>query len=155
MRATLHHFGQRKRLLARITLHLLGIGVIFFQLFVLFWIALQDRQHWLQFRQLIAVQLHKARGFLRFIQTFLNFIHAIGQGFVAQQIQTRQDTVQSGDALFRLLKLHAALLVIIFMIAQRAFQFATAGVQFANFGFRIGLKGHCDMAADKAAERLV
>lgn len=39
---TLHHFAQRKRLLARIALRLLGVSVIFFQLFELFRVTLQD-----------------------------------------------------------------------------------------------------------------
>ena len=39
---TLNHFAQRKRLLTRVALHLLRIGIVFFQLFKLFRVALQD-----------------------------------------------------------------------------------------------------------------
>jgi hypothetical protein len=46
--------------------------------------------------------LNEARGFLRFIQTFLDLIHAVGQRVIRQQIQARQQAVKR-DALFRLL----------------------------------------------------
>ncbi len=99
--------------------------------------------------------LHKARRFLRFIQTFLNFIHAVGERIVRQQVQARQDAVKRRNALFRLLELHAALLVVIFMARKRTLQLTTAGVELTNFGFRIGFKGNAQMAANKAAERLM
>jgi hypothetical protein len=44
--------------------------------------------------------LHKARGFLRLIQTFLNFIDTIGERVVRQQVQTRQNAVQRCDTIF-------------------------------------------------------
>ena len=99
--------------------------------------------------------LHKARGFLRLVQSFLNFIYAVGERIVRQQVQARQNAVKRRNALFRLLELDAALLVVIFMASQRTLQLTAAGVELANFGFRIGLKGHAQMAADKAAERLM
>ena len=99
--------------------------------------------------------LYKTRGFLSFIQTLANFVHAIGQRVICQQIQARQQAVQRGDALFRLFKLHTALLIIIFMIGQRTFQFNATAIQLANFRFWIGFKRHRQMAADKAAERLM
>ncbi len=99
--------------------------------------------------------LHEARGFLRFIQTLLDLIHAVGQRVVCQQIQARQNTVKGRNALFRLLELDATLLVVAFMTGNRPFQFATAGIEFANFRFRVGFEGHGQMAADKAAKRLM
>ena len=99
--------------------------------------------------------LHKARRFLRFVQTFLNFVHAVGERIVRQQVQARQDTVKGRNALFRLLELHAALLVVIFMAGKRTLQLTTAGVELADFSFRIGLKGNAQVAAEKAAERLM
>ena len=87
-----------KRLLTRLALHLLRPGIVFFQLLKLFRVALQDRDNRLQLRQLIAVLLHEARGFLRFIQALLDLVHAIGQGVIRQQIQARQNTVKGRDA---------------------------------------------------------
>lgn len=99
--------------------------------------------------------LHEARGFLRFIQTLTDLIHAVGQRVVCQQIQARQNTVKGRDALFRLLELDATLLVVAFMTGNRPFQLAAAGIELANFGFRVGFEGHGQMAADKAAECLM
>ena len=155
MGATLHDFGQGKRLLTRFALYLLRPGVIFFQLFKLLRVALQYRDHRLKFRQLVTVLLNKARRFLRFIQTLLNFIHAIGQRFIGQQVQTRQETVEQRNALFRLFVLRLLLLVITFVAAQRAFQLVATGIQLANFRFRIVVKRHRQVTADKAAERLM
>ena len=82
--ATLHHFGQRKRLLTRVALGLLRIRIVFFQLFKLLRVALKNGNDRLQLCQLIAVLLYEARGFLRFVKAFLDFIHAIGQRVVGQ-----------------------------------------------------------------------
>ena len=41
------------------------------------------------------------------------------------------------------------------MIGQRTFEFNATAVQLANFRFRIGFKCHRQMAANKAAKRLV
>ena len=49
--------------------------------------------------------LHEARGFLGFIQTFLDLIHAVGQRVIRQQVQARQNAVKGSDALFRLFEL--------------------------------------------------
>src|SRR5690606_17605287 len=57
--------------------------------------------------------------------------------------------------LFRLFKLNAALLVVIFMAGNCALKLATAGVELANFRFRVSLKGHSQMATDKAAKCLM
>lgn len=70
MGPALHNFRQGKSLLTRIALGLLRIGVIFFQLLKLLRIALQHRNNRLQLRQLVTVLLNKARGLLRFVQTF-------------------------------------------------------------------------------------
>ena len=99
--------------------------------------------------------LNETRGFLRFIQTLLDLIHAVSQRVIRQQIQARQNTVKGSNALFCLFKLNATLLVITFMTCNRTFQLATAGVQLADFGFRIRVKRYGEMAADKAAERLM
>ncbi len=97
---TLNHFAQRKRLLPCIALHLLRIGIVFFQLFKLFRVALQDGNDRLQFRQLIAILLNKARRFLGFIQPFLNFVNAVGQRIVRQQVKARQQAVKGGNPSF-------------------------------------------------------
>ena len=123
MRPTLYDFGQCESLLTCITLYLLGIRVVFFELFKLLGVILQNRNDRFQFGQLIAMLLNKACRFLGFIQAFANFVHAIGERIICQQIQSRQQAVQGRDALFRLFKLHTLLLVIIFMIGQRTFQF--------------------------------
>ena len=78
MRPTLYYFGQRKSLLTRIALHLLGVRIVFLQLFKLLRVILQNRNDRFQFRQLIAMLLYKTRGFLSFIQTLANFVYAIG-----------------------------------------------------------------------------
>lgn len=96
--------------------------------------------------------LNKARGLLRFIQTFTDLVHAVGQRIIRQQIQARQQAVKRRHALFRLLILHAVLLVIAFMGAQRALQLAAAAVEFADLFFRIVLEGHRQMAANEAAK---
>lgn len=100
----------------------------------------ENGNHRLQLRQLIAVLLHKARGFLRLVQSFLNFIHAVGERIVRQQVQAWQNAVKRRNALFRLLELDAALLVVIFMASQRTLQLTAAGVELANFGFGSGSK---------------
>ena len=41
------------------------------------------------------------------------------------------------------------------MGSQRPLQFAATRIQFADFLFRVVLKGHRQMVADKAAERLM
>ncbi len=41
------------------------------------------------------------------------------------------------------------------MIGQRTFQFNATAIQLTNFRFRVGFKRHRQMAADKAAKRLV
>ncbi len=151
----LHNFRQGKSLLTRIALGLLRIGVIFFQLLKLLRIALQHRNNRLQLRQLVTVLLNKARGLLRFVQTFLDLVHAVGQRIIRQQVQARQQAVERRHALFRLLVLHTVLLVIAFMGAQRTLQLAAAAVEFADLFFRIVLESHRQMAADKAAEGLV
>ena len=38
--------------------------------------------------------LHKARGFLRFVETLLDLINTIGKGVIRQQVKARQDAVQ-------------------------------------------------------------
>lgn len=152
MRPALNHFRQRESLLARITLHLLRRGVVGFELFKLLRIALQYGNHRFKLRQLIAELLNKARGFLRFIQPLLDLIDAIGEGLIRQQAQARQQAVKLGHALFRLLELNAILLVIIFMIADSPLKLAAAAVEGADLRFRIVVKRHANMAADKAAE---
>ena len=104
---------------------------------------------------MITELLNKTRGFLGFIQTFADFIDAICQAVISQQVETRQNAVQRRNALFRLLKLNTLLLVIIFMITQRPLQFDATAVQLTDFCFRIRLKRHRQMTADKAAERLM
>ena len=104
---------------------------------------------------MIAKLLNKTRGFLGFIQTFADFIDAICQAVISQQVKTRQNAVQRRNALFRLLKLNTLLLVIIFMITQRPLQFDATAVQLTDFGFRIRLKRYRQMATNKAAERLM
>lgn len=49
VRATLHHFCQRERLLFSLTLHALRLRIVLLQLFMLLRIALQHRQQRLQF----------------------------------------------------------------------------------------------------------
>ncbi|MPM76410.1 hypothetical protein SDC9_123408 [bioreactor metagenome] len=99
--------------------------------------------------------LYKARGFLRFIQTLADLFDAIRQTVVSQQIQTRQQAVKRGNALFRLFVLQTLLLVFVFVGGQRTFQLNATAVELANFGFRIGFKSHRKMAANEAAERLM
>ncbi|SVM42997.1 Uncharacterised protein [Klebsiella pneumoniae] len=59
--------------------------------------------------------LHEASGFLSFVKAFLDLIHAIGQRVIGQQIQTRQQAIECGYALFSLLILRPVLLVIALM----------------------------------------
>ncbi len=155
VRPTLGHFGQGKGLLTGFALNLLRPGIIFFQLFELLRVALQDGEHRFQLRQLIAVLLHEARGFLCFVETLLDLIHPIGKGVIRQQVQTRQNTVQGSNTLFGLLELDAALLVVVLVGGQRAFKLGTTGGELADLRFRIGFKGDGQMTTDKAAERLV
>ncbi|MNE10569.1 hypothetical protein D3C80_1032860 [compost metagenome] len=155
MSAALHYFSQCKRLLTRITLHLLRIRVVFFQLFKLFRVALQNGQYRLKFRQLIPMLLDKASSFLRFIQAFLNFIYAVSERVIGQQIQTRQDAVKRCNALFRLFELNATLLIVVFMKAYRTLKLTATGVELADFRFWIGLERDSDVATDKTTERLV
>ena len=70
------------------------------QLFKLLRVALKHGNDRLQFCQLIPMLLDEARGFLRFVKAFLDLIHAIGQRVIGQQIQTRQQAVECGYALF-------------------------------------------------------
>ena len=151
----LHDFRQRESLLTRIALGLLRIGVIFFQLLKLLRIALQYRDDRLQLRQLIAMLLNKAHCLLRFVQTFLDLVHAVSQRIIRQQVQARQQAVERRHALFRLLILHAVLLVIALMGVQRTLQLAAAAVKLADLFFRIVLESHRQMAANEAAESLV
>jgi hypothetical protein len=55
---------------------------------------LQNGDQRFKFCQLIAVLLNKAHGFLRLVQTLLNFINPVSERFIRQQVQARQKTVE-------------------------------------------------------------
>ncbi len=99
--------------------------------------------------------LHKARGFLRFVETLLDLINTIGKGIIRQQVKARQDAVQRSDTLFSLFELNAALLVIVFVRGKRPLKLGTTGRELADLRLWIGFKRHRQMATDKAAKRLV
>lgn len=152
VRPTLHHFSERERLLFRLTLHALRLRVILLQLFMLLRIALQHRQQRLQLGQRHAVLLNMTRGVLRFFQLFAHLVDAVLQRFIVQQRHQRHQAVERGNTLFGLIVLLTLLLVLRFVIVQRAFDFATADVQAADLRFRVGVERHRQMSADKAAE---
>ena len=99
--------------------------------------------------------MNKARRFLGLIQPFLDFVNAVGQRIVRQQVKARQQAVEGGNPLFRLLKLHPVLLVVAFMRVERALQLAAAAVELTDLFFRIVFKRDGQMATDKATEGLV
>ena len=155
VRATLHHFSQRERLLFSLTLHALRLRVVLLQLFMLLRIALQHRQQRFQLGQRHAVLLDMTRGVLRFFQLFADLVDAVLQRFIVQQRHQRHQAVERGNALFGLFILLTLLLVLRFVIVQRTFDLATTGVQAADLRFRVGVERHRQMGTDKAAESLV
>ncbi|MDQ1211666.1 hypothetical protein QE436_000980 [Pantoea anthophila] len=80
-------------MLTGVALLLLRLLIVRLQLFVLFRVALQNRDDRFQFRQLSAMLMQEARRILSGIYLLTNLFAAIGQGIIQQQINARQQAV--------------------------------------------------------------
>lgn len=99
--------------------------------------------------------LNKARGLLRFVQTFLDLVHAVGQRIIRQQVQARQQAVERRHALFACSYCTRFCWLSLSWALSARSSSPRRLLSLRILFFRIVLESHRQMAADKAAEGLV